>query len=179
MFFCSFFPPLFSYIKSNRKGLKYDVCISPFRRWGLRRKFLIRAQEQVITGDPVLKKKERKKEQHGCWKRLISSIHSETGSILESIKFSAGPPNLLSWPALRALTDLWWRLMGIIDLPGARLWLRHKTDDLTRGIFWRSRAPVLHQLLGQGCHGFHCGLFELGARWSRHFSMYLNNQTQI
>lgn len=35
--------------------------------------------------------------------------------------------------------------MGIIDLPGARLRFRRKTDDLTRESSWHAPDPVLDE----------------------------------
>lgn len=136
MFFCSFFPPLFSYIKSNRKGLKYDVCISPFRRWGLRRKFLISAQEQVITGDPVLKKKEKKK--RATW--LLKTTHlfhplwdREHLREYQILSRSPKPPLLacpqsFDWLVVKVDGDYWsaWRAPVVT----AQDWRPHQRDFL-------------------------------------------------
>lgn len=81
--------------------------------------------------------------------------------------------------------------MGIIDLPGARLRFRRKTDDLTRervlgthrSLSQISRGAVWR--LGQACRGLKCAKFELGA-WFQVLSdgpspvsVYLNDQAQI
>lgn len=166
------------------KWMTCDIGINLLRRWRLRTCM----PEKEVSNHRTAGK--RQKPCHNsrsclksCGRRVLIPFHSETESDLREYQIpcrSPSPPPLacprrLEWLVVSLDGDYWsaWRAPAVSAQdwrPRQREFLANVGPCLRSAVEPRRRMdrPVLK-----------CGLYELGARWSRNVSVYLNNQAQV
>lgn len=144
---------------------------------GLRRKRLIRVHELFHNRRSCLKERLGRRR----WVSSLSLWHRECLSEYQMFSRSPKPPPLacpwrFEWLVVKLDGDYWsaWRTPAV----SAQDWRPHQREFLAHtglSLRWAEepRRP------GHACRGLYFGLSELGARWSRHFSVYLNNQAPM